>query len=266
MSNTREDAYKRMVDRFYAITAIYRRFNGNKIQDKRNEIATDILNKVNKGGKIQDYVLYLRPFSTSGQLAMMQDYQIARRRLISARSALLQQEMSELQVYLLGDMELQFADALWSSRLPLVALLEIDRDEQGQGAGRIQEKFGDDWLCYVSKLAEKAKGIIVTLVSDGGVSGQGTINEIQMLRNKELLDKTLFFVPVLTDGSNQKSFQKEWKETRTIILNQIGISLPNFQPDDFFHIKGYFLKYVTEYSIFVEIPVDSFIKCIFPGR
>jgi hypothetical protein len=230
----------------------------DKIQQARNEVATDIFNRVNDGRYFQEYVLYLRPFITSGKAGFVRSYQKAENMWFVDHNVMMKPAV-EAGVIDRGDMELQFGDTLWSSKIPLIALSETDRKE-GQGAGRIQKQFGADWLNYVSKLAENAKGIIVTLASDEGMSKPGTINEIKMLRNKKLLDKTLFFVPALTN----KSDIEVWEKTRNTIFKEIEISLPNYKYEDFSIGKGYFLKYLTEYSMFVEIPVDSFKKMHFP--
>ncbi|MCC5634172.1 hypothetical protein LC613_43000 [Nostoc sphaeroides CHAB 2801] len=307
----------------------------DKIQQKRNEIATDIFNGVKYDRSFQEYILYLRPFFTSGRAGFERNYQDAEKMRfvdfnVSMNAAVTAGVIDR------GDMELQFGDTLWTSEIPLIAvpevkileingqgevildeqgevILEIDeqgevkrlkindkgkisiyekdklRDmktkihktdergkvksiklyEQGMGAGRIQEEFGDDWLNPVSKLAKEAKGIIVTIASDGGVSGDGTNQEMEMLKKEDMLNRTLFFVPAFTSESNSIDFQEQWQRTRAIFYEQIGLYLPDFKETDFDDTKGYFLKYLRnnltyEYSICVATPVNSFKQMYFP--
>lgn len=234
-----------------------------KVQEARDKVAERIFDTViNNIGK-EEYILYLRPFATDGNLGMssklkeVKDY-------ARSNSDVTSKAIGELGTLQKGDMEIQFADIFWSGRLPLIAL---DKYKYAQGAGRVAVD-NDNWREIILKLAENAKGIFVTLVNDGGKHFKGTIWEIQKLVEYDLIKKCIFYMPPLTDELNDKNekylFHNNWQNARKT-LQKSGIYVPEYN-ETIGNSRGYLLKCISDYPMCVSIPVETHMKAYFPDK
>ncbi|NJM73955.1 MAG: hypothetical protein HC862_29765 [Scytonema sp. RU_4_4] len=247
-----------------------------KIQDARNRVAERILKLVKDHKSTRNYFLYLRPFVIQADLGMSSLHKHVKfSARLSSGPKVTTQTIGELVTDMNGDIELQLADVLWSQKLPLIAAFAKD-DETGEyelpyGAGRVKLSSElsktpphiEQWKKDITNLAEQANGIIVTLVNDGGEYGYETIHtEINMLVQTRLLQKTLFYVPPLTND-DKVQFQKNWDTTR-MLLSHYGVHVPNFSERDFRIARGYLLKCLIKPSICVAMPLEVHKRLYFP--
>ena len=166
----------------------------------RKEVAAEIADAVAAGmSAAVQFALFLRPFQTDGRLTFVNPN---RRFVIPLLSAFYHEP---LQL----DLESFLADMVWPT-YPLVSMGGPWIDVVG--AGRIDAR--EEWQTLVEGLARQAR-IILFIPSDS----LGCEWEVQMLKARGWLSKTVFVMPPGVETRRWEQAQCDWRD--------VGVALPD---------------------------------------
>lgn len=162
-----------------------------------------------KSGSKEGFVLYLRPFSTTGRVLQ----QTAPRPALPGSPAdVLKPYEHELESFLLKGAR-RFG--------PLIAL---GAPGEAIGAGRISST-DENWQEYVKVLTREAIAIFCVPIANAG-----TLWEIQWLQLEGYLSKTVFVMPKALRKKERAYFDSEWERSKRT-LAAYEIDLPTYAKD-----------------------------------
>ena len=193
------------------VMSLFFGLRAEKMQDVRDESARSLLDDQIRGvrrGEIPVFFLYLRSFSSTGKLHVKSHggwFSLPTPRLF------LEGEFTDLEV------------ALGRALEPAGPLIALGLPGEHVGAGRIKSEE-EGWKDDVRLLAKKAQAIFV-VPSDH----PGTIWEIEWLKSKRQLKKTIFIMPPKSRGSPRSDFdiRTEWQKAAES-LQSLGIAVPEY--------------------------------------
>ncbi len=153
-------------------------------QSARDKAAVNLFSSIKNSNKPEPFVLYLRPFDSTGQLDAP---------LVT----------SSLAVQGLDTRELE--ELFFQALSPIGPMVALGKPGENIGAGRVHA-VEDDWQKQFTALAVKAK-VVVILPS----SHAGTLWEVEWLKNSDLLYKCVFVMP--SEGLGSQYWGKYgWKQ------------------------------------------------------
>ena len=178
-----------------------REFELSNVVPSRERLAEEIAGTALRGEALErDYALFLRPFSSDGELS------ITNPRRTFAVPLMQGYYTQPLQV----DLESLLADALWH-KYPMIAVGGYDGVV---GAGRVTSQ---DWKKLVLALCENAQ-MILFVPSDS----PGCEWEVKTILDSHWHDKTAFIMPPAVEEDRWAATQKTWLAK--------GVEIPDWHP------------------------------------
>jgi len=208
------------------------------VQQRRDEQASAILAAVCGGQKADEFILFLRPFSSTAQLGLSQQKRRNEQQALwdSSNSDAQSQLPAELSH---GDFESLLTDEFWPP-----VILGLDKPGEHFGASRlpIDEQ---DWQNIVLKLMQSASTLIVIPSTHAG-----TLWELEQIVARNYIHKCIFFIePASAENEG------DWFQARCA-LTELGFFLPAvFQNDNDKRYIGSLVKCVSETEACIRMDV-----------
>lgn len=186
-----------------ALTALGRR----RVQRRRDARADAVVRALLDGAAPPPFALYLRPFSVTGRLA------VVNRRW---------RGLPFLPGYFAHEAELEFERLLAAALAPALPLVALGRPGEAIGAGRIAVEDAE-WKAVFQRLIEAARWIVMIPCDQGE-----TRWEVEQLVVQGRLGKTVFIMPpALKHGAIDMA--PLWRQLRAGLADA-GVCLPAYTP------------------------------------
>lgn len=185
-------------------------------QHRREEKAQALFEQLDGDTRVTDYVLYLRPFSTTGRLAVSNP----KRRWLPL-----------LPGYYEHQGTLEFESLLSQALPPALPLVALGRPGEHIGAGRIRVDDAD-WRDAFERLVAQAAWIVMIPSHEGE-----TRWEVTRLISDGHLDKTVFLMPPQPPPAKGIDLPVYWSTMREE-LSALGLEVPRYNPAGLFFRIG----------------------------
>jgi hypothetical protein len=187
-----------------ALTVLARRYEQRR-RDRRAAALVARLLDMPDSAPVPPYVVYLRPFATTGRLTIANPKP---------------RWLPLLPSFFAHETTLEFETVLSEALQPDLSLVALGRPGEHVGAGRIAVT-DDDWKQVFQRLVKKARWIVM-IPSHEGETGW----EVRQLVAQEYLGKTVFLMPpTLRPGS--VDIAAHWSEARARLAHD-GVHLPPY--------------------------------------
>lgn len=199
---------------FFVLPYHLQRTRMGDVQKRRDEQASAILAAVCKGQNVAEFILFLRPFSSTGHLGLSEQQRRSEEEALwdasgSDAESQLPAELSH------GDFESLLADEFWPP-----AILGLGKPGEHFGVSRLPDNE-NNWQSTVSSLIQHASSVIAIPSIHAG-----TLWELEQIVAQDYIHKCIFFVEP-TSATNES----EWSQTCSA-FTQLGLYLPaNFRND-----------------------------------
>jgi hypothetical protein len=130
------------------------------------------------------------------------------------------------------------------SFLPHMPIIALGKPGEHVGAGRVQTS-DTDWRDDITRLVD-ASEMILCIPS----ATEGTLWELALLAQRNLLDKTVFMMPPAT---GQVNYAREWERVRASPIQDI-LSFPPYVPDGL----AFRVRHGTGVEIFTPLRLEQF--------